>query len=79
MPDKYEYIDNILTANGLVNPRLNVLVPDHELYSTMIYQHQGNLVAVTEGDKFIGNDDHAAAVAKHLAFFELRCSRQLIW
>lgn len=71
MPDKYEYIDTILTANGLVNPRLNVLVPNHELYSTMMYQHQGHLVVVTEGDKFIGNDDHDAAVAKHLAFFKL--------
>jgi len=72
MPIRYDYIDTILKSNGLCNPILDVLVPDHHRYSTMVYQHKGSLHAITNpGSKFIGNTDQALAETKHSELFKV--------
>nr|WP_315422400.1 hypothetical protein [uncultured Pedobacter sp.] len=78
MPVSYTYIDTLLNPCGLNNPCLDVLIPDHHRYSTMLYQHQGDLIAnVTPGSKFIGNKESDDAHQKHMSFFELALSKSI--
>lgn len=78
MPVKYEYIDTLLDLYGLNNPYLDVLIPDHQRYSTMLYQHRGDLIAnVSPGTKFIGNKHEADAHQKHISFFELALEKSI--
>lgn len=71
MPVRYEFIDAILTENGLKNPHLNILVADQHLYKAMLYQHKGDLTATEIGQKFIGNTDQKIAGEKFDSFFKI--------
>ncbi|QEM12375.1 hypothetical protein [Mucilaginibacter rubeus] len=78
MSIRYDYIDTILTANGLRNPKLDVLVPDHHRYSMMVYQHKGSLQAITTPQsKFIGNTDRDLAASKHSELFKLAIETEI--
>jgi hypothetical protein len=77
MPVAYIYVDDVLGPNGLANPRLNILIGDEHHYTALFYQHMGVLVAVTEGEKFIGNANQDLAAEKHKALFELAAGEQV--
>jgi hypothetical protein len=71
MSPRYQYIDDILREHSLFNPQLKVLIADHLTYTTLLYQHRGDLIAIDKGAKFIGNENRAEAIEKHKQFLNL--------
>lgn len=68
---KYQYIDRFLEDRGLKMPQLNVLTPDHEHYTAILYQHKGDLTVTTGNTPSIRNRDQSLASKKHIGFFEI--------
>jgi len=61
-------VDDFLRKKGLNNPTLEVLIPNAQLYSTLLFQPCGEVIV---GDYFVKNKDSDLAKLKFESFFKL--------
>jgi hypothetical protein len=65
---EFEYIDEFLREKGLLNPELEILIPNATLYKALLFQPCGTIEV---GDYFVKNQEHDLAVKKFMSFFDL--------
>ena len=65
---KFEYIDEFLREEGLLNPELEILIRNATPYKALLFQPCGTIEV---GDYFVRNHEHDLAVKKFKYFFDL--------